>query len=278
MTTISTDSGVRFSGRLTRFAPILDGMAEPLGFDAGDANLRRYVGNSPTNATDPSGLEEADPFPPPARNANFTPISGHDAIIKYLDVKVTYQKGQESEAKVETNTLCIGSTQSRAKQIGHTNHELMSILSYRFRGYAEGDGIARSNVHRPAVFPNGKPVPMNVTGIHNLGVIVEIAAIAEIAPNELTPDYVEERFATIGCRDPKDKDKTLIPFEKESKEMAGFIREAFAGKQDGKVHTFKMAPMDNGSFFDREIFSIRAYLKADKGRIVGGKIHLVLED
>lgn len=31
---------------------------DPIGFVAGDANLSRYVGNSPTNATDPSGLEE----------------------------------------------------------------------------------------------------------------------------------------------------------------------------------------------------------------------------
>jgi uncharacterized protein RhaS with RHS repeats len=30
---------------------------DPLGFEAGDANLYRYVGNSPTNATDPSGLQ-----------------------------------------------------------------------------------------------------------------------------------------------------------------------------------------------------------------------------
>jgi hypothetical protein len=29
----------------------------PCGFDAGDDNLRRYVGNGPTNATDPTGLE-----------------------------------------------------------------------------------------------------------------------------------------------------------------------------------------------------------------------------
>ncbi len=28
---------------------------DPIGFDAGDPNLYRYVGNSPTNATDPSG-------------------------------------------------------------------------------------------------------------------------------------------------------------------------------------------------------------------------------
>ncbi len=31
---------------------------DPIGFAAGDANLYRYVGNGPTNATDPSGLAE----------------------------------------------------------------------------------------------------------------------------------------------------------------------------------------------------------------------------
>ena len=30
----------------------------PLGFDAGDANLYRYVGNDPVDYTDPTGLEE----------------------------------------------------------------------------------------------------------------------------------------------------------------------------------------------------------------------------
>jgi RHS repeat-associated protein len=33
---------------------------DPLGFGAGDTNVQRYVGNSPTNATDPSGLAELD--------------------------------------------------------------------------------------------------------------------------------------------------------------------------------------------------------------------------
>src|SRR5689334_9341267 len=32
---------------------------DPKGFDAGDPNLRRIIGNGPTNRTDPSGL--ADP-------------------------------------------------------------------------------------------------------------------------------------------------------------------------------------------------------------------------
>lgn len=33
---------------------------DPLGFDAHDTNLSRYVRNNPTNATDPSGLREVD--------------------------------------------------------------------------------------------------------------------------------------------------------------------------------------------------------------------------
>ena len=37
----------------------------PLGFAGGDTNLKRYCGNSPTNATDPSGLA-----PPPGTKKN----------------------------------------------------------------------------------------------------------------------------------------------------------------------------------------------------------------
>jgi RHS repeat-associated protein len=37
---------------------------DPIGFAAGDANQYRYVGNGPTNATDPSGLEKVkNPYP-----------------------------------------------------------------------------------------------------------------------------------------------------------------------------------------------------------------------
>jgi RHS repeat-associated protein len=38
---------------------------DPLGFDAGDPNLYRYVRNDPTNATDPSGLIITPPKPEP---------------------------------------------------------------------------------------------------------------------------------------------------------------------------------------------------------------------
>ena len=35
---------------------------DPTGINAGDPNFYRYVGNDPTNATDPSGLVET-PYP-----------------------------------------------------------------------------------------------------------------------------------------------------------------------------------------------------------------------
>lgn len=37
---------------------LLDCLASPLGFKAGDANLYRYVGNSPTTYTDPDGMQK----------------------------------------------------------------------------------------------------------------------------------------------------------------------------------------------------------------------------
>ncbi len=40
---------------------------DPIGFEADDANLSRYVGNGVTNAVDPNGLFGAPPPPPPFR-------------------------------------------------------------------------------------------------------------------------------------------------------------------------------------------------------------------
>src|SRR5262249_37192179 len=50
-TLYSLGNGIReYNLKTGQFAQV-----DPLGFDAGDTNPRRYVGNSPTNATDPSG-------------------------------------------------------------------------------------------------------------------------------------------------------------------------------------------------------------------------------
>ncbi len=38
---------------------------DPVGFDAGDANLYRYAGNDPTDAIDPEGLQTDYPMNAP---------------------------------------------------------------------------------------------------------------------------------------------------------------------------------------------------------------------
>jgi uncharacterized protein RhaS with RHS repeats len=36
---------------------------DPIAFDGGDANLYRYVGNGPTDGTDPTGLADKPLYP-----------------------------------------------------------------------------------------------------------------------------------------------------------------------------------------------------------------------
>ncbi len=57
MTTTTTPRRHRTCRETNLFDSFLDRTGDPLGFEAGDTNVYRYVGNSPTNDTDPSGLQ-----------------------------------------------------------------------------------------------------------------------------------------------------------------------------------------------------------------------------
>jgi RHS repeat-associated protein len=56
---------------------------DPIGFSAGDSNLTRYVGNSPTNWVDPSGLQELP-------NVNIIDNFGTGIAILYTAGKLLY--------------------------------------------------------------------------------------------------------------------------------------------------------------------------------------------
>lgn len=55
---------------------------DPIGFEAGDANLYRYVGNNPPNARDPMGLQTIVdiPWPLPWYLKPEVPVPGAVAI------------------------------------------------------------------------------------------------------------------------------------------------------------------------------------------------------
>ncbi len=87
---------------------------DPLGFVAGDANLHRYVGNDPTNATDPSGLRESDlkgilaslsryyqPIPGPLN----TPGQRAMKLFRLIVDKGTFKAGEQLFADIIKTTI-----------------------------------------------------------------------------------------------------------------------------------------------------------------------------
>ncbi len=52
---------------------------DPMGFDAGDSNLYRYVNNAPTMATDPSGMD--DPPAAPNQPSRWIEVRGEDGTV-----------------------------------------------------------------------------------------------------------------------------------------------------------------------------------------------------
>lgn len=72
---------------------MLDQFTAPLGYEAGDANLQRYVGNSPTNIVDPTGLD--------GKKIVETGIKGIKLFIEWLpnrntgEIKILTKRGAE---------------------------------------------------------------------------------------------------------------------------------------------------------------------------------------
>jgi RHS repeat-associated protein len=83
---------------------------DPIQFQAGDDNLRRYVGNDPVNLTDPSGLQAAPRkkyrLPPISFGADFltNPRYGKDSITVFvLDNAANHKIGYWAYSQVDFN-------------------------------------------------------------------------------------------------------------------------------------------------------------------------------
>ncbi|HTU16977.1 MAG TPA: RHS repeat-associated core domain-containing protein [Gemmataceae bacterium] len=69
---------------------------DPIGFDAGDADLYRYVGNNPTNAIDPSGLDTVVVVDRPIEGESSKKL-GHGYIVVIHDNKTYDTYGFDGE-------------------------------------------------------------------------------------------------------------------------------------------------------------------------------------
>jgi RHS repeat-associated protein len=63
---------------------------DPIGFEAGDANVYRYVGNGPTNATDPSGLQPPGPFSIGGYNSSTITGESYDPMAYYRNTEMDF--------------------------------------------------------------------------------------------------------------------------------------------------------------------------------------------
>jgi len=79
--------------------------SDPLGFEAGDANLYRYVGNGPTDATDPTGLQEKLKFFP-------------NQIDKDKDSNTESKKQLDKDKKLPTLIFPIPDRKALAAKLG----------------------------------------------------------------------------------------------------------------------------------------------------------------
>jgi len=77
---------------------------DPIGFEAGDANTRRYVGNSPTNATDPSGLIDVSRFMLAGETGLATPAEP-SPLARLFGAKTNEEHRKDAEDKLKEFVL-----------------------------------------------------------------------------------------------------------------------------------------------------------------------------
>jgi RHS repeat-associated protein len=109
---------------------------DPIGFAAGDANLYRYVGNSPTMATDPNGLAE--------RKVGSYPVKGkgHHVIPVELWIEMGFDpetyKMLDSYRMIDTPTHNLLGHGKKTGYSGFVRSELRERLALELKGNTDG--------------------------------------------------------------------------------------------------------------------------------------------
>ena len=146
---------------------------DPIGFSAGDANLYRYVGNAPGDATDPEGLSPWDYFQP------------------WAAVQGLWEGG----VNIGTGLYNFGSeTALGAIDIGNSSVAVVLGERFSYRGYLTATGQALQNGQLTA----GEYYYDFGANVVTFGAYGEWLTLSELYNGQITSDQASQRLGTAG--------------------------------------------------------------------------------
>ncbi len=146
---------------------------DPIGFSAGDANLYRYVGNAPGDATDPEGLSPWDYFQP------------------WAAVQGLWEGG----VNIGTGLYNFGSeTALGAIDIGNSSVAVVLGERFSYRGYLTATGQALQNGQLTA----GEYYYDFGSNAVTMGLYDQVLALTELYYGQASIDNVSQRLGTAG--------------------------------------------------------------------------------
>ena len=291
---------------------------DPLGFDANDPNLYRYVTNGPTNAVDPEGTIETSPYPGSGvpysgryrHDKSFTETlkdafgtavraSGPAAVRKYFDstfnsIGLVYHTGKESYVKVPIrdgvgSTIYVGTSKglkSKALQDAELAHEVFSEVYRRITRLPESS-MTTCSIYAHVAAEKPEERVTRVSGSHNLATMCELASLAASSPGDCTAKHAAKRYqwAHLRVNASAAARRELATFGANMNTSVPWetpltqMVEFIQGKGTGS--TFKFSQSVKGSEmlgFGVHELRIGISLTRKGGKITGGKLSLDLYD
>jgi RHS repeat-associated protein len=192
---------------------------DPIGFEAGDANLYRYVGNSPTLFVDPSGLVETEPM-----EDLVDTIENHPDLTR---AQKDWKIRELARGCVGITTATVGYTERGFPKFGRTFTNEKDAAAEYARLKAAGKDPVVFSVH----FWNPNPLAINPDGTVDMG-------------NSFDPRRTRPRYDTDGDGDVDADDAAPINFD------FGVVRETKYGRRIVHADQYHNPDADGDGFGD----------------------------
>jgi hypothetical protein len=176
---------------------------EPFGFEAGDANFYRYVGNDPTNFTDPTGLKILNPDLPGFTAEQKTELKKADEeLTKTIPLVIAEVKKHSSDALKQQRTKAgLPVPEALLTKYKQAQEKIVANLETIFKRLTDGFN-AQFNMTRTTYVTPDKTARHEIdAGVWAFVLPSETKRVSEKVTPENSPKlihFTEEYFAKLG--------------------------------------------------------------------------------